>query len=126
MVARARKAVFPPAPEVVSGVQFPKTSERGDRSTTVTGKAAWRGLAAELGAAALRTLRCAMPRSRDGRAFGRMHIRNPQPMKNRRMTPPTTMPAVAKPAPAREGSVDSILRSDQAPRTVNFLNVEYA
>merc|ERR1712091_264814 len=51
MVARARKAVFPPAPEVVSGVQFPKTSERGDRSTTVTGKAAWRGLAAELGAA---------------------------------------------------------------------------
>ena len=50
MVARARKAVFPPAPEVVSGVQFPKTSERGDRSTTVTGKAAWRGLAAELGA----------------------------------------------------------------------------
>ena len=39
---------------------------------------------------------------------------------------PTTMPAVAEPAPAREGSVDSILRSDQAPRTVNFLNVEYA
>ena len=37
---------------------------------------------------------------------------------------PTTMPAVAEPAPAREGSVDSILRSDQAPRTVNFLNVE--
>ena len=33
---------------------------------------------------------------------------------------PTTMPAVAEPAPAREGSVDSILRSDQAPRTVNF------
>ncbi|KAH8067558.1 hypothetical protein JL721_7400 [Aureococcus anophagefferens] len=51
MVARARKAVFPPAPEVESGVRFPKTSERGDRSTTVTGKAAWRGLAAELGAA---------------------------------------------------------------------------
>ena len=39
MVARARKAVFPPAPEVVSGVQFPKTSERGDRSTTAAGKA---------------------------------------------------------------------------------------
>ena len=39
---------------------------------------------------------------------------------------PTTMPAVAEPAPARGGSVDSILRSDQAPRTVNFLNVEYA
>ena len=36
----------------------------------------------------------------------------------------TTMPAVAEPAPAREGSVDSILRSSQAPRTVNFLNVE--
>ena len=39
MVARARKAVFPPAPEVVSGVQFPKTSERGDRSTTAAGEA---------------------------------------------------------------------------------------
>ena len=39
---------------------------------------------------------------------------------------PTTMPAVAEPAPARGGSVDSILRSDQAPRTVNFLNVEDA
>ena len=39
---------------------------------------------------------------------------------------PTTMPAVAEPAPARGESVDSILRSDQAPRTVNFLNVEDA
>ena len=73
--------------------------------------------AAELGAAALRTLRCAMPRSRDGRAFGRMHIRKPQPMKNRRMTPPTTMPAIipALPPPPSSGEASALGSSGGGP-----------
>ena len=49
MVARGKRAVFPPTPKVVSGVQFPR-DDAGDRSTTKFAVKLWAGLADSLGA----------------------------------------------------------------------------